>query len=133
MLQLNFDVFPLLNTERLLLREVSINDADEIFFLRSDKGLLRYLDKHPEKSVEETKIFIERIEENKKNADGVLWGITLKESDKVIGTICYWKMQKQHYRAEIGYVLNQAFHGKGIMQEAMQAVLKYGFEIMKLH
>ena len=42
-------------------------------------------------------------------------------------------MQKEHYRSEIGYALNPLFQGKGIMQEAMQAIIQYGFEIMKLH
>ena len=62
-----------------------------------------------------------------------MWGITLKESDTVIGTICYWRMQKEHYRAEIGYALHPAQQGKGMMDEALKAVLQYGFETMQLH
>lgn len=133
MLQPNFTPFPVLITERLLLREVTINDANEIFFLRSDEGLLTYLDKAPEKSVDETIAFIGRIKKNQEDNDGILWGITLKGTDIVIGTICYWRMQKEHFRAEIGYILHPAQQGKGIMDEAIKGVLKYGFETMKLH
>ncbi len=133
MLQPNFSPFPTIATERLLLREITTADANEVFFLRSDAGLLTYLDKAPEKSVDETIAFLSIIKKNLEDNDGILWGITLKGSNIVIGTICYWRMQKQHYRAEIGYVLHRAQQGKGIMGEAIKAVIKYGFETMKLH
>jgi [ribosomal protein S5]-alanine N-acetyltransferase len=133
LLQLNFTPFPILSTERLLLRAITNDDANEIFFLRSDKEVLRYLDKAPAKSVDEAKEFIERIKKDQANNDGILWGITLKDNPLIIGTIGYWRMQKEHYRSEVGYVLHPSYQGKGIMNEAMQTVLKYGFEKMKLH
>lgn len=133
MLQPNFSPFPIITTERLVLREITENDANEIFFLRSDANILTYLDKEPEKSVDETIAFIDRVKKGQLNNDSVLWGITYKENDSVIGTICYWRMQKEHYRAEIGYVLHPEQQGKGIMDEAMKGVIQYGFEIMKLH
>ncbi len=133
MLQLNFSPFPVLTTERLTLRAVEKTDANEIFFLRSDNRVLQYLDKAPEKSVDETLAFIERIQKDQANNDGILWGITLKDDPLIIGSIGYWRMQKEHYRAEIGYTLHPGQQGKGMMQEAMNAVLQYGFEAMKLH
>ena len=102
MLQPNFSPFPIITTNRLLLREITEKDANEIFFLRSDTNILTYLDKEPEKSVDETIAFIDRIKKGQLNNDSILWGITHKESDTVIGTICFWRMQKEHYRAEIG-------------------------------
>lgn len=133
MLQPNFSPFPIITTNRLLLREITEKDANEIFFLRSDANILTYLDKEPEKSVDETIAFIDRIKKGQLNNDSILWGITHKEGDTVIGTICFWRMQKEHYRAEIGYVLHPEQQGKGIMDEAMKGVLQYGFETMKLH
>lgn len=133
MLQVNFSPFPTITTDRLILRELTANDANEIFFLRSDAGLLQYLDKDPEQSLEQTVAFLVRIKKDLDSNNGILWGITLKDSDVVIGSICYWRMQKEHYRAEIGYVLHPAQQGKGIMDEAMKAVLQYGFEKMQLH
>lgn len=133
MLELNFEIFPILETERLKLRAITEEDAPEIFFLRSDASVLKYLDRHPETGIDQTKIFINLIGENAKNAEGIFWGITLKKSNTVIGTICYWNIQKQHYRSEIGYALHPSYRGKGIMHEAMNAVLHYGFEKMKLH
>lgn len=133
MLQPNFTPFPTITTGRLILREVTTKDADDIFFLRSNEAVLKYLDKEPEKSVEETIAWTEIVKQNQDNNDGILWGITLHESNIVIGTICYWRMQKEHYRAEIGYALHPAHQGRGIMDEAIKAVLHYGFKIMGLH
>ncbi len=60
-------------------------------------------------------------------------GITLKNNDHLIGIITLWNVQKENYRAEIGYILHPSFQGKGFMQEAMVAVLNYCFKIMNLH
>lgn len=133
MLTINFTPFPTLNTERLVLRELTVADANEIFFLRSDMEILKYLDKEPAKSIDEATKFIELINENTISNNSILWGIALKESPAIIGSICFWRIIKEHYRAEIGYVLHPQFQGKGIMDEAIKAVLQYGFEVMQLH
>lgn len=133
MLTLNFTPFPLIATNRLVLRQLDKSDVNEIFFLRSDPGVMKFIDRAPAKSTEEAFIFIEKINDLQKNVEGITWAITLKEDTKLIGTICFWNIQKEHYRAEIGYVLHPGFQGKGIMQEAMTEVIKFGFEVMKLH
>ena len=64
----------------------------------------------------------------------IQWAITLKENPAtLIGTIGYWRIIPEHYRAEIGYMLHPSCWGKGIMKEALNAVIKYAFEKMKLH
>lgn len=133
MLQLNFTPFPVINTDRLLLREIAVSDAEDLFVLRSDSRVLKYLDKEPDKSIDATIELINLVKKNLQDHDGILWGITLKNSNSIIGTICYWRMEKAHFRAEIGYALHPSQQGKGIMDEAMKAVLQYGFETMKLH
>ena len=72
MLQLNFTPFPVLHTKRLQLRSVEIDDAGEIFFLRSDKKLLKYLDREPAKTLKDAADFVERIQNDQKNNDGIL-------------------------------------------------------------
>ncbi len=133
MLSLNFTPFPVLSTKRLILRQVTGEDANEIFFLRSDVRVLQFLAKDPAKSIEEASLFIKKINELENNNEGITWGIQLKEEKKLVGTICYWNITKEHYRAEMGYVLNPDYQGKGIMQEAISEVLQYGFTKMKLH
>lgn len=130
---LNFDPFPLITTDRLILRKVGPNDVHEIFFLRSDPDVMKFLDRAPAQSIEEAALFIQKIIDSEKNNDVITWAITLKGDPKLIGTICFWNISKEHYRAETGYALHPDYQGKGIMQEALTAVLDYGFHIMKLH
>jgi ribosomal-protein-alanine N-acetyltransferase len=133
MLTVNFSPFPVLTTEHLILRQVSQDDVNEIFFLRSDERVLEYLAKDPATSIEDASLFIKKINDLENNNDGITWAITLKDEEKLTGTICYWNITKEHYRAELGYALHPEFHGKGIMQEALSEILRYGFTIMKLH
>ena len=133
MLSINFNPFPLIETGRLTLRQVQQSDVNGIFFLRSDKKVLKYLDREPAATIEEAALWIQKINDLEKNNNAVTWAITLKPDLTLIGTICFWNITKEHYRAEIGYALNPDHQSKGIMQEAMTAVLDYGFKIMKLH
>jgi [ribosomal protein S5]-alanine N-acetyltransferase len=134
MLQLNFTPFPELTTERLLLRKITMADAPAIFYLRSDQLVLQYLSKAPAASIKEAEDFITRITNDLNNNDGILWGITLNEApESIIGTICYWRLDKAHYRAELGYALAPAYWRKGIMKEAIIKVLDYGYSVMGLH
>lgn len=87
---INFSPFPVLNTPRLVLRQVRPEDVHEIFFLRSDDRILKFLSKAPAKSTEEVSLFIQKLHELENMNDGITWGIQLKEDKKLIGTICYW-------------------------------------------
>ncbi len=133
MLKLNFAPFPIIKTERLLLRQIDNDDVNEIFVLRSDERVMRYIDKAPAQSLDEAYEFIKKITELEKNTDAITWGIALKNEHKLIGTICLWNIQKEHYRTEVGYNLHPDYWAKGIMQEAIRAVIDYGFNSMKLH
>jgi len=133
MLTVNFTPFPIISTERLLLRQVNKNDAYELFMLRSDKTVMHFIDRPMAVSINDALQLIEKINEALIHNDGITWAITLKNYAKLVGTIGFWRIIKEHYRAEIGYMLHADLQGKGIMQEAMTAVLDYGFKIMKLH
>jgi ribosomal-protein-alanine N-acetyltransferase len=133
MLELNFDPFPIIKTDRLLLRQINNDDVNEIFILRSDERVMRYIDKAPAQSLDDAYEFITRITELENSKDAVTWGIALKDEPRLIGTICLWHIQKEHYRAEVGYNLLPDYWGKGIMHEAIKEVIDYGFNVMKLH
>jgi [ribosomal protein S5]-alanine N-acetyltransferase len=134
MLQPIFTPFPELRTERLLLRRLTKDDVPEIFFLRSDEEVLKFLGKEPAKTFEEAETFIDRIDNTINTNEGILWGIALKDDPgKIIGTICYWQLQPEHYRTEIGYALHPGHWRKGIMKEAILKVLEYGFKTMQLN
>ena len=112
---------------------MSEQDDEEIFFLRSDKEILRFLDRDPAKTFVEAREWMRMINEGIDNNEHIAWAISLKSDPKLIGTITFWNVQKEHYRAEIGYALHPQFQGQGIMQEAIAAVLDYGFNTVKLH
>lgn len=133
MLSPNFTPFPTLNTERLHLRKVTPNDAPEMFFMRSDERVMKYIDKERAKTVEEGLAFITLINDLEANNNAVTWAITLKGDPKLIGTVCLWNFKKAHYRAEIGYALHPDLQRQGFMQEVITTVLDYGFNTLHLH
>lgn len=133
MLQVNFSPFPVLHTERLTLRQIVHTDAPEILHERSDPGLLKYIAREPAKSIAEVEEFIVRITNTLNQNEGIAWAICPHGQEKMVGTVALWRLVKENYRAEVGYVLYQQYQGKGIMSEALQAVLNYGFSVMGLH
>ena len=134
MLTLHFTPFPELRTERILLRKLDKTDAGEIFFLRSNEEVLRYLGKEPANSIAEAENFIGAINKSIDENESILWGIAfLNEPTTIIGTICLWNFKKEHDRGEIGYILHPDHWRKGIMKEAINAVLDYGFTVLKMH
>lgn len=134
MLQLNFLHFPDITTNRLLLKQPTIADAANVYQMRSDKEVMKYLDRPLAASVDDAVALITSITDLFKKNEAVTWGIyLLEEPQTLVGTIGFWQIQKEHYRAEIGYMLTPAAQGKGLMQEAISAVLHYGFTHLNLH
>ena len=133
MVNLNFTPFPNLETQRLRLRRVVNDDVNEIFALRSDQEVMKYIPRPLVKTEEDAFLHIAMIDEKIENNEGINWAITLKNNPKLIGIIGHYRIRPEHFRAEIGYMLLPEYHGKGIISEAIKEVVKYGFEIMKLH
>ncbi|MEO9099915.1 MAG: GNAT family N-acetyltransferase [Ginsengibacter sp.] len=134
MLEVNFSPFPKLSTTRLLLRRLEATDAEQLFTLRSDEKVMKYIGKKPMENIDEANAFINLINDNVNNNSGINWAITLKEAPgNLIGVIGLWRIIKEHYRAEIGYMLRPEFWRKGIINEAILGVTDYGFSEMKLH
>lgn len=133
MLQLNFNPFPKLFTERLVLREISAADVKEVFQLRSDKNVMQFLDRPLAQTTDDAMALIQKIADGHEKNENITWAITLQNQPELIGTIGFWRIDKENYRAEIGYLLHPGQQGKGLMQEAIATVLKYGFQTIKLH
>ena len=133
MITLNFNPFPVLETERLLLRNITAADVNEMFVLRSSPDMMKYIARPLQTTIEETHAFIKNIHDGIESLDFINWAVTLKTDNKLIGTIGFYRMQKEHDRAEVGYMLHPDFQKKGIMQEALTETIKYGFEQMNLH
>ena len=133
MLHIRLHPFPVLQTARLRLRRVTHADVPAIFSMRSSPELMRYLDRTPAQSEDEALELFQKIDGGLRNNDGITWAITEHASPELIGSIGYWRIDKDNHRAEVGYMLQQRHHRKGYMQEALHAVLRYGFTDMRLH
>ena len=133
MLETNFNPFPELNTERLRLRKLDLKDAKDIFEIRSNPQVMKYMSRPLTKTLDDASAHIEKVLKNMADNNGIDWGIEEKKSGKLIGTIAFWRIMKERYRAEIGYCLNEKWHKTGVMNEAFSVVIPYGFQQLNLH
>jgi [ribosomal protein S5]-alanine N-acetyltransferase len=125
----NLTPFPILITDRLLLKQLELNDDTAIFALRSSDEVNKFVYRKKAETLKDAQDFIAKINKSVANNDSIYWGIKLKNSDALIGTICLWNIEKDTLTAEIGYELLPDFQGKGIMQEAVSSVIKYSFKL----
>ena len=134
MLSFNFTPFPELSTDRLILRQITLADAGGVYELRSNEEVMQYINRPLTKTVEEAENWIRIVLEVLTKNEGITWCIALKDKpDEHVGSMGLWRIDKENHRAEIGYMLHPTLQGKGLMYEAMQKVLEYGFSEMKLH
>ena len=127
--------FPEIKTERLFLRKIEESDCDNILFLRSDVTVNKFIER-PENRKTKNKTdaikFIKEINEAFEKNKSVSWGITLKNNPNVIGTICLWNFSKNNKTAEVGYDLDPEYQRFGIMNEALNSIIDFGFNTLKL-
>jgi [ribosomal protein S5]-alanine N-acetyltransferase len=128
-----FAQFPCLTTSRLQLRQLQPKDAEALFATLSDEEAMQFYGHEPHRSLAETRELIRQIQARYTLREAIRWGITLKGEDRVIGSCSFHHFSANLHCVETGYDLNRAFWGKGIMTEAMSAVLNYGFTELELH
>jgi [ribosomal protein S5]-alanine N-acetyltransferase len=127
-----YEDFPRLETKRLVLEEIIPGDAEAILRILGDEAVMRYYDVPAFTRIEEAHQIIARVRSRFEHGEGIRWGISIKGEDVVIGTCGYtWHMR--HLFGEIGYDLARAYWRQGIMKEALEALLHFGFEQRQLH
>jgi ribosomal-protein-alanine N-acetyltransferase len=132
MLSRTFTPFPILTTERLILRQLVITDEHEIFTLRSDSEINKYLNRQISNTIDDARNFINKVNENINKNDSLYWAITLSDKNILVGTICLFGFSDENYKCEIGYELLTNFQGQGIMKEAVEKVIDYAFNTIKV-
>ena len=132
MLNRTFTPFPVLTTERLTLRQPGINDEQEIFTLRSDSEINKYLNRQMANTIDDARNFINKVNENINKSDSLYWAITLSDKNILVGTICLFSFSDENDKCEIGYELLTNFQGQGIMKEAAEKVIDYAFNTIKV-
>src|SRR5688572_8404831 len=99
MLLVNFDPFPILESERLLLRRITVNDANEIFRLRSDAETMKYVPRPLARNLDDAKAHISNIEAKIVANEGINWAITIKNDPAFIGIIGHYVLKPDHFRS----------------------------------
>ena len=108
--------------DRIYLRQFNMNDVDDLFEYASNKDITKYLTWNPHKNKEETRLLLQN-QFSKYDNNTFRWAIVYKENNKLIGSIDVVRLDKVNETAEIGYVLNSAYHNQGIMSEAFKGVI----------
>jgi ribosomal-protein-alanine N-acetyltransferase len=123
-----FATLPELETARLVLRKFTLKDANHVFEYASDPEVTRYtiFDFHTEKK--QTLEFLNSVLVRYGLGEPAPWAIWHKADKRVIGGCGFSHWDKEHGRGEVGYAIARNYWNQGLTTEAMQAVIRFGFE-----
>jgi len=130
---MNPPTFPVLTTTRLTLRQLSTEDKHDIFALRSDVEINKYLGRKSAKTMHDALNFINKVYDNFEKSIAIYWTITLKNTKTFVGTICIFNFSREESSCEIGFELLTNYQGQGIMKDAAEAVIGYVFQGLKFN
>ncbi len=120
--------FPVLETERLNLRQPTEADITPLFRICQDEEVMRFYGHEPFTEEKQVKADIERHHRIRRNNTGLRWIISMKENQAVVGDIGFNGYDKKHKKTEVGFKLAREHWRKGIMSEALCAVLSYIYQ-----
>jgi [ribosomal protein S5]-alanine N-acetyltransferase len=129
---LYFKNFSGLESDRLILRKLILNDANDIFKFTSLPETSEILSWYPHADISVTKAFVKGIIRKYSKNVASQWAIELKDDKIVIGIAGFIQYFPEHTSGEIAYVLSPFYQNKGYMTEALRMVVNYGFDTMKL-
>ncbi len=129
----SFLPFQDLETDRLLLRQITADDVGEVFALRSNPETMRYIPRPLAVTMEDASAHIQKINDAITTNEGINWAVTLKGDTKLIGIVGHYRIQWHNFRSEIGYMLLPEYHGRGIITEVVKLLADYGFNQMNMH
>jgi [ribosomal protein S5]-alanine N-acetyltransferase len=124
---------PTLETERLILRKMILNDAEAVFAYASNSEVSRYTLWETHRSMEDSRAFLEFATQKYENGGEPDWGIVYRGNGCLVGACGLVNWEAEHARAEVGFVLSREYWGRGLMSEAVRAILRFGFERMNLN
>ena len=119
-----------LDTHRLILRQFTIGDAEDMYAnWASDPEVTRFLTWPAHSSADVSRMILTDWLSRYRDGDFFNWAVELKETGRVIGNISVVRLEDAIGEAEIGYCLGRAYWGRGIMPEALRAVIDYLFDV----
>lgn len=119
---------PVLETQRLRLREYRADDVAAMFALYSDPRVMRYWSFPPWQELAQAEAYIARVRAETADGRVMPWVVAAREDDRLVGTATLYGLNREQRRSEIGYSLSPAEQGRGIASEALRAVLAYCFD-----
>jgi ribosomal-protein-alanine N-acetyltransferase len=125
-------VFPVLETQLLILRELTEFDAKVSFSILSNPQVTRYYGRETIESLDEAKEFLHYFKQKFYEKRGFRWGIEIKETKQLIGTIGLDAWVPKQRRAEIGYEIHPEYWKKGYATEAALKIISFGFDSLEL-
>ena len=128
-----FSHIPTLETDRLILRGMRVSDTEDMFEYARRPSVTQYLTWNPHTDPAETREYLTYVGQRYRTGDFYDWAVVDRESGHMIGTCGFTSFNCPHDTAEIGYVLNPAYQGKGLATEAVRRVLDFGFDELGLH
>lgn len=128
-----FSDLPVLTTPRLILRPMRMRDAKDIYAFSSDPEVARHVLWDAHTSLSESRAYLRFIRRQYRLGLPSSWGIVLKETGRVIGTIGLMMYNEEHRQAEVGYSLSRDWWHQGLATEALSAVMTCCFDRLHLH
>lgn len=122
-----------LETERLHLRPLQLSDADSAFSMMSDEESMRYWSHPPLEDIDGALAVIRRYVESDEQGNSANWAVVLKEGGAAIGMCSLFNFGSDNRRAEIGYILERSHWRRGLMREALGAVIAFAFDTLDFH
>ncbi|AEA45972.1 GNAT family N-acetyltransferase [Fluviicola taffensis] len=128
-----FDQFPVIQTERLLLRQIQLEDTVKIMEMRQNNRVNQFIARTSISGLEAAEELVKKTVDAFESKVGIGWAGILRNSSDIIGTCGFNRIDYLNNRAEIGGELSTEYWGKNIALEAVQAIVTFGFDQMNLH
>ena len=129
----HFEVFPTLKTPRLTLRQITLGDAEAIFNMRSNARIGQFIARPAMEKQEDATALVKKVGDAYVAKQGIGWAGLLRDGQTCIGTCGFNSIDHANLRAEIGGEMATEYWGKGIAQEAVKAIIAFGFAELGLH
>ena len=128
-----FARLPVIETDRLVLRKMRMSDVPDVYRYARDREVARHVLWEAHQSIWDTRAYVRFLLCQYRNGEPGSWAIGLRETGRVVGTIGYMGYSPDHATVEVGYSLAREHWGKGLMTEALTAVIRETFRVLKLH
>ncbi|WP_284619278.1 GNAT family N-acetyltransferase [Rubrivivax pictus] len=122
-----------LQTTRLDLRPLQAGDAPALLALFSDPVAMRYWSTPPWTSIEQAQASIAVDLDGLPKGEHLRLGLQSRDDGQLLGTCSLFALHPTSRRGEIGYLLRSDVWGRGLMHEALQALVQFAFGELQLH